>query len=159
MKEKHVGFSIEVLQDQVTGSTRIVTKCCVTSPPHTPTPTPLPPPPPPLFNTANAMKMPIFKGLGIEDLEQFWFVANVVWKSQQITDEDLKKAQLVTTLQDRALSWYIKYCTRHPYATLKDTKDAMNNEFKKPKSQAQSVTEVKEIRQKVNEFRGILIKG
>jgi len=31
-------------------------------------------------------------------------------------------------------------------------KDALNNEFKKRKSQAQSVTEVKEIKQKVNEY-------
>lgn len=34
---------------------------------------------------------------------------------------------------------------------LKEVKDVLNNEFKKPKSQAQSVTEVKKIQQKVNE--------
>lgn len=42
--------------------------------PHTPTPPPLPP----LFNMANAMKIPIFKGLGIEVPEQFWFVVDFV---------------------------------------------------------------------------------
>ena len=66
-------------------------------------------------------------------------------------DSDLKKAWLVTTLKDRALSWYIKYSTTHPTASLKETKDALNNEFKNPNSQAQCVTEVKEIKQKVNE--------
>lgn len=35
---------------------------------------------------------------------------------------------------------------------LKETKDELKNEFGKPKSKAQSVTEVKEIKQKVNEF-------
>jgi len=48
----------------------------------------------------------------------------------------MKKEKLVTTLQDRALSWYIKYSTNHPTASLKDTKDALKNEFRKPKSQA-----------------------
>ena len=73
-------------------------------------------------------------------------------------DDNLKKVQLVITLQDRALSWYIKYITTHPIVSLKDTKGALNNEFKKPKSQAQYVTEVKEIKQ-VNDEHGILIKG
>ena len=90
------------------------------------------------------MKMPIFKSLGTKDLEQFWFVADVVWKSQQITYDDLKKAQLVTALEDRALRRYIKYFSTHPAATLKDTNDALNNEFKKPKLQAHLVTEVKQ---------------
>lgn len=98
------------------------------------------------------MKMPIFKGLSTKDPEQFWFVADVVWKSQNITNDDLKKAQLVTTLQDRVLRWYIKYSMTHAIATLKDTKDALNNEFNKRKSQSQFITGVKEIEQKVNEF-------
>ena len=89
------------------------------------------------------MKMPILKGLGTEDPNQFWFFADVVWKSQQITDDDLKKVQLVTGLQDKALGWYIKYSMTHPIVSLKYTKDALNNEFRKPKSQAQFVTEVK----------------
>lgn len=66
-----------------------------------------------------------------------------MWKSQQITDDDMKKAQLVTTLQDRALSWCLKYFSTHPTVMLKDMKDALNNEFKNPKSQAQSVIKVK----------------
>ena len=46
----------------------------------------------------------------------------------------MKKAQLVTTLQDKALTWYIKYNTTNPTMSLKDTKDALNNEFRNPKS-------------------------
>ena len=60
--------------------------------------------------------------------------------------------QLVTSLQDRALSRYIKYCSTHPAVALKDMKDVLNNEFKKPKSQVKSLIEVKEIQKKVNEF-------
>ena len=67
-----------------------------------------------------------------------------------MTDDDMKKAQLVTSLQDKALTWYINYNTTNPTASLKDTKDALNNEFKKPKSQAQYVIEVKEIKLKMN---------
>jgi len=48
----------------------------------------------------------------------------------------MKKVQLVTALQDRALSWYIKYNTTNLVVSSKDTKDALNNEFKKSKSQA-----------------------
>jgi len=66
------------------------------TPLHTPLPTPLPPPPP--FNMSKTMKLPIFKGMGSEDTKKFWFYVNAVWKVQQITDENIKKAQLVTTL-------------------------------------------------------------
>lgn len=101
-------------------------------PPHTPSPTPPPPPPP--FNMENAMKMSIFKGIGSEDPEQFWFFVNVVWIAQQITDNNIQEEQLVTALQDRTLTWYIKYCTDNPLATLAETKIALNKEFSKPKS-------------------------
>lgn len=35
----------------------------------------------------NTMKMPIFKGMGTKDPEQFLFVTYAIWKAQQITDE------------------------------------------------------------------------
>ncbi len=55
-------------------------------------------------------------------------------------------------MHDRELRWYIKYCSVHPNETFEEMKKALNNELKKPKSQAQSITEVKEIQQKVNDF-------
>jgi len=78
--------------------------------PHTPTPSPPPPSPPQPFNMANTMKILIFKGVGSEDPEKLWFVANSLWIAQQITDNNLEKVQLFTTLQDRVLTWYIKFC-------------------------------------------------
>lgn len=101
-------------------------------PPHTPTPTPRPP----SFNMANMMKMSVFKRLGTKDHEQFWFVADAIWKAQWITDDGMKKVQLVTALQDRALSWYIKFCLGKTNATMLETQQALKNEFKKPKLQA-----------------------
>lgn len=89
--------------------------------------------------------------MGSEDLEQFWLVANVVWIAQKITSDNIKKVQLVTTLQDRVLTWYIKFYQDKPSTMLVETQQAFSSEFKKPKSQAQCVTEFKEIHQKVNE--------
>ena len=48
----------------------------------------------------------------------------------------MKKVQLVIALDDRALSWYIKFCTDRPTTTMLKTQQALNSEFKKPKSQA-----------------------
>ena len=53
---------------------------------------------------ASAIQLPIFKGVGSEDLEKFWFGLNSVWKAQQITDDNIKKFVLVRTLHDRVLT-------------------------------------------------------
>lgn len=98
----------------------------------------------------NIVKMNVFKGQGSKDPEKFWFVAKDVWKAQKINDEDMKKYNLVTTLQDKASSWYIKYSITNPATSLADTKKAMNTKFKKPKSQSQCITEIKEIKKVVN---------
>ena len=90
---------------------------------------------------AHSPKMPVFKGL--DDPEQFWFVVEMIWRSQNITDENMKKVKLITTLKDRALSWYMKYSSTNQNATLAQTKTALNVEFKKPKSQSQCITEIK----------------
>ena len=74
---------------------------------------------------SNSIKLAIFKGIGSEDTYQFYFVANAVWTTQEITEDNIKKAQLVTALQDHALTWYIKYCSDHLVATLAETKVAL----------------------------------
>ena len=81
-----------------------------------------PPTPPSGSNTVNQhpprrnrmgddMKLPIFKGTGAEDPEQHWFLCEAMWTIKTINDDNLKLVQLVTTLRDRALTWYIKYTT------------------------------------------------
>jgi len=62
-------FGLRMIDQGIAGIPHLSTPPLPSPPPHTAT---LPPPPlPPLFNMANAMKMPIFKGLGIKDPNQF----------------------------------------------------------------------------------------
>lgn len=72
-------------------------------------------------------------------MEQFLFVSDVVWTTQKITDGNIKKAQLLTAQQDHALMWYIKYSSNNPLLSLSDTKDDLNKDFSKHKSDSQSV--------------------
>ena len=90
-----------------------------TPPPlHTPSPTPRPPSPP--FNMENLVKWLVFMGLGIEDPDKFWFVAKALSKAHGIINDQMKKATLVTTLHEHALTCYIKYCTDNPMSMLRD---------------------------------------
>ena len=97
------------------------------------------------------MKFPIFKSLGNEDPDQFWFVANSMWTAQNITHDHMKKGQLVTTLQGRLLTWYIKYYIDNLVASLADTQTTLNKEFGRPKSETQSVVGFKEIAMRIGE--------
>jgi len=58
----------------------------------------------------------------------------------------MKVAQLVTTFKDRALNWYMKFSGGQNKA-LDEIKTALITEFKKPKSESQCITELKEIKQ------------
>ena len=101
------------------------------------------------------MKLPMFHGNGIDDLKQYWFLCEVVWASRQTTDEDIKKGQLVTTLQGCVLDWYMRFI-QVPQGTVVKNLDeiwkGLLEEFKKPKSKAQYITEMKEIKQFPNEM-------
>jgi hypothetical protein len=101
---------------------------------------------------ADEMRLPIFRGDGSEDPDQHWFLCEVVWSIKQVTDEAVKRAQFSTTLRDRALSWYMKFVTGSVQPKpLNDIKTVLSAEFKKPKSESQCITELKEIKQKVTE--------
>ena len=79
------------------------------------------------------IKLPVFKGTGSEDLEQFWFLCEAVWTAKNIMDQEIRRV-LVTSFRGRALTH-----------VLADIKTAMIKEFKKPKSESQCITELKEI--------------
>ena len=66
------------------------------------------------------MKLPMFHGNWIEDLEQYWFLCEVVWTVRQTVDDDVKKGQLAPTLRGRALDWYMKFI-QVPMETLAKT--------------------------------------
>jgi len=88
--------------------------------------------------------LPIFRGIGNEEPEKLWFVVKVVWEAQGIMDDNIKKATLVSALQDHALTWYIKHSSDHPNARIAEIKDALNKEFSQPKLETQSIMGFKE---------------
>jgi len=83
---------------------------------------------------ASVIKLPIFRGIGNEDPDQFWFVVRAVWEAQAVTDDHIKKATLVSALQDCVLTWYIKHSNDHPNAGIAKIQNALNREFSWPKS-------------------------
>lgn len=60
-------------------------------------------------------------------------------------DDDIKKATLVNTLQDHALTWYIKHSNDNPNARIADIQAMLNKEFSRPNSEAQLIIGFKEI--------------
>jgi hypothetical protein len=100
---------------------------------------------------ADEMRLLTFRGDGSEDPDQHWFLCEVVWSIKNITDEDVKRAQLSTTLRDRALSWYMKFVQGTAPKLLNVINIALIFEFKKPKSELQCITELKEIKQRIVE--------
>ena len=96
-------------------------------------------PPPPQLNMANSMKLPLFKGLGNEDPDQFWFIVRVIWEAQGVTDDHIEKVTLVSALQDHILTWYIKYSNDNLNARVVDIQETINSEFSRPKFEVQSI--------------------
>ena len=99
-------------------------------------------------------KLPLFHSNGTNNPKQYWFLYEVVWTVRQATDDDVKKVQLVTTLRVRALDWHMNFIqvpTRTLAKTLDEVRKGLIEEFWKPKSEAQYITELKEIKQFPNE--------
>ena len=69
---------------------------------------------------ANTVKLPLFKGLGNEDPDQFWFVVKAIWEAKGVIDDHMKKETLVSDLQDHVLTWYINYSNDNPNIALED---------------------------------------
>ena len=47
---------------------------------------------------ASAIKLTVFKGVGNEDPDHFWFVIKDVWEVQGVIHDNIKKATLVSAL-------------------------------------------------------------
>ena len=54
-------------------------------------------------------KLPLFHGNGTDDPEHYWILCEAVWTVRKITDDNVKKGQLVTTLWGRVLDLYMKF--------------------------------------------------
>jgi hypothetical protein len=96
------------------------------------------------------MRLPIFRGDGFKDPDQHWFLCEVVWNIKNIIDEGVKRNQFSTTPRDRAMSWYMKLVQglMQP-KPLNEIKNTLIAEFKKPNSESQCITKLKEIKQNV----------
>ena len=100
------------------------------------------------------MKLPIFHGNGTDDPEQYWLLCEAIWTSRQTVDDDVKKSQLETTLRGHALEWFMRFMRVPQGGTTKKLDEiqiGLFEEFKKPKFEAQYITELKEIKQFPNE--------
>ena len=69
---------------------------------------------------------------------------------KKIADLDVRATQLITSFRDRALTWFMKFSSTQ-IPTLDEIKAAITKEFKNPKSESQSITELKEIQQRRGE--------
>ena len=107
---------------------------------------------------ASAIKLLVFRGVGNEGLDQFWFMVRAVWEAQCVLDDNIKKATLVNMFQDCALTWYIKHSNDHPNAGIAEIQTALNGEFSKPKSETQPIIGFKEIAMLLDETTGIETK-
>ncbi len=74
-----------------------------------------------------------------------------VLEAQGVTDDHIKKATLVSALQDRELTWYIKYSNDNLNVGVADIKVDVHREFSRPKSEAQSTVGFKEIAMQLGE--------
>ena len=102
----------------------------------------------------NEMKLPTFHGNGTNDPKQYEFLCEAIWTTQQTMDDDVKRSQLETTLRGHALDWYMRFMMVPQGGTTKTLDEihkVLFEEFKKPKSKAQHITKLKEIKQFPNE--------
>ena len=101
------------------------------------------------------MKLPMFHGNFTDDLEQYCFLCEAFWTARQTTDDDVKKGQLVNTLQGHVLNWYMRFIQVLEGTTMKtldEVRKGLLEEFKKRKFEALYIMELKEIKQFPNEM-------
>ena len=66
--------------------------------------------------------------------------------------DTIKRVQLSLAFEDRALDWYMRYIAQKGNASIQDIKDALKQQFRKPKSYSQLVAEVKDFKQGASEW-------
>ena len=55
-----------------------------------------------------------------------------VWEVQGVTNDNIKKETLFSTVQDRVLTWYIKYFNDNSNVGVADIQIMLNKEFSRP---------------------------
>ena len=105
------------------------------------------PPPPPVEDMGKNMKKTTFKGVRDEDMDRFWFVADAVWTMQNVNTDDVKRVQLAMAFNCCALGWFMGYLAQNADPSVAQIKDALKQQFWKPKSYSQCKIELKYIKQ------------
>lgn len=108
---------------------------------------PIPPSPPLVDDMDMHMKLPTFKGVGDEDMDRFWFVENAVWTMQNVNTDVVKRAQMVMAFEGNDLDWFMGYLNQHVDPTIQHIKDALKQQFRKPKSYSQCIVDLKDFKQ------------
>lgn len=78
---------------------------------------------------ASTIKLPKFRGVRNEDPNELWFVVRAVWEAQGVTNDNIKKATLVSMLQDCTSTLYIKHSNDHPNVGIAEIQNALNIEL------------------------------
>ena len=63
--------------------------------------------PPRRSRIVDDIKLPIFRGTGLEDPKQHWLLCEAVWKVKKAQDDAIKMAQLITMFKGRVLTQFI----------------------------------------------------
>ena len=66
---------------------------------------------------------------------------------QNVASDAVKRAQLSLAFEGRALDWYMGYIGQHVNAAIEEIKNALKQQFKKPKSYSQIVVDLKDFKQ------------
>ena len=99
-------------------------------------------------------KLPLFHGNGTKGPKQYWLFCETVWIFKQNLDDDVNKGQLATNLRGQAVDLFMKFVqvpTGTPVNNLVEIRKGLIEEFRKLKSEAQYITELKEIKKYPNE--------
>ena len=99
------------------------------------------------------MKIPMFHGNGFDYPKQYGFLCEAFQTAKQIVDNDINKIQLETTLKGRALYWYMRFLQvpqGNTAKTMNEIQEGLFEEFKSPKSKAQYIIELKDIKEFLN---------
>jgi hypothetical protein len=60
------------------------------------------------------LRLPMFHGMGKDNVEKHWFRCEAIWYLKRITNKESRISQLETSFRDKSLTWYMKYKETRP---------------------------------------------
>ena len=93
--------------------------------------------------------IPLYEG--DEDPRRHWFICELTWEANQVTDEDIQMVQFAVALRKRELTWYMTFFERTPRATKAKFKAQFLSFFKTPYAKHLAAKKLKTTSQKPGE--------